>query len=83
VRGGARICSWRGPCNDTAEAAVFTDLERKLWESILGSRYFRPARGGGEGKGIRFRGIRRELRGARGVKNGVKGSQKRHPLSRK
>ena len=29
-----------GPCNDTAKAAVFADLERKLWESILGSRYF-------------------------------------------
>jgi hypothetical protein len=35
---GTHICSWRGPCNDTAEAAVFADLERKLWESILGSR---------------------------------------------
>jgi len=55
----------------TAEAAVFADLERMFWESILGSRYFGPTREGGEGKGIRFRGIRRELRGARGVKKGT------------
>jgi hypothetical protein len=33
------------------------DPKRKLWESILGSRYFGPAREGEEGKGIRFRGI--------------------------
>lgn len=72
------ICSWRGPCNDTAKAAVFEDLERKLWESISGLR----ERVGRE-KGIKLRGIRRELQEASGVKNGVEGSQNRHPLSRK
>ena len=40
-------------------------------------------RGRGREKDIRFRGIQRELRGARDVKNGVKGSQNRHPLSGK
>jgi hypothetical protein len=35
---GAHICRWRSSCNDTAKVAVFVDLERKLWESILGLR---------------------------------------------
>lgn len=27
---GAHICSWRGPCNDIAEAAVFADPDRDI-----------------------------------------------------
>jgi hypothetical protein len=65
---GAHICSWRGPCNDTVEVAVFTDLECKLWESNLRLAIFWACK---RERDIRFRGIRRELRGARGVKNGT------------
>ena len=54
---------------------MFEDLERKLWESISGLR----ERVGRE-KGIKLRGIRRELQEASGVKNGVEREPKPAPF---
>ena len=69
-----------GGGNDTAEAAVFADLECMFWESILGSRYFRPAREGGEGKGIRSVAFNVSY-SVQEVSNSVTGSQKGHLCS--